>query len=325
MVNKYPAEYFDLLNKAIARELQVSVQYMLQHTKMEKIKRRVIQENILLESTTYDTLGGLLKKFAIEEMKHAAQIMERIYVLGGDATTIPTKILVGDSLKEFSTLDVKAEQEALELYDQIAKKANELGDVETKRMFERIYSEEEVHMLAFQDYTEIEAEPDMGEAPEAEWMNIFDDAYVALLNKALASEITAIIQYTNQHEKASREKARKKATSLEMTTDKNKEGVISDLLKPIFMQEMDHMEKISERIYQIKHEAVSNADPKPEIGAKVENFLLLDRKAESDAIILYRQIIAEATKRGDYFTKDMFEKIILDEEDHFWKFDEFMP
>jgi len=325
MTSKYPAEYFELLNKGVARELQVSVQYMLQHTKMEKLKRRVIQENLLLEATTYDTLGGMLRKFAIEEMKHAAQIMERIYILGGDATTKSTKVVVGDTLKEFSVLDVKAEEEALELYDQIVKKANELGDQETKRMFERIFSEEEIHLLAFQDYAEVESEPDMGEAPAAEWMNIFDDAYIKLLNKALASEITAIIQYTNQHEKASREKARKKVTSLEMATDKNKEGVVSDLLKPILMQEMDHMEKISERIYQIKKEAVSVPDPLPEIGAAAENFILLDRKAESDAIILYRQIIAEATKRGDHFTKDLFEKIILEEEDHFWKFDEFMP
>ena len=42
MVNK---ELLELLNQAVARELQVSVQYMLQHTKMEKILRKIKAEN----------------------------------------------------------------------------------------------------------------------------------------------------------------------------------------------------------------------------------------------------------------------------------------
>ena len=40
-------EYLDLLNKGVAREIQVSAQYLLQHTKMEKISRKVIPENII--------------------------------------------------------------------------------------------------------------------------------------------------------------------------------------------------------------------------------------------------------------------------------------
>ena len=42
------ADYLDLLNQAVSREIQVSLQYMLQHAKMEKILRKVIPENILL-------------------------------------------------------------------------------------------------------------------------------------------------------------------------------------------------------------------------------------------------------------------------------------
>ncbi len=65
------SEYISLLNQAISRELKVSVQYMLQHTKMEKLIRRVIPENILLEKTTYEAMGKFLKEIAIQEMKHA--------------------------------------------------------------------------------------------------------------------------------------------------------------------------------------------------------------------------------------------------------------
>ena len=38
---KITSEYIELLNKAVARELQVSVQYFLQHAKIEKIMRKV--------------------------------------------------------------------------------------------------------------------------------------------------------------------------------------------------------------------------------------------------------------------------------------------
>ena len=49
MIVKVTDEYLALLNRATARELQVSAQYMLQHTKMEKLRRKVIKENYLVE------------------------------------------------------------------------------------------------------------------------------------------------------------------------------------------------------------------------------------------------------------------------------------
>jgi len=87
MAVKVTPEYVDLLNRAVEREIAVSVQYILQHAKMEKLVRRTIPENILLDKTTYDAVGKFLKEIAIQEMKHAASIMERIYYLGGPATT----------------------------------------------------------------------------------------------------------------------------------------------------------------------------------------------------------------------------------------------
>jgi len=45
-----------------------------------------------LENTTYDEFGKSLKELAKEEMKHLAQIMGRIYILGGEATTKPDKL-----------------------------------------------------------------------------------------------------------------------------------------------------------------------------------------------------------------------------------------
>jgi len=145
-----------------------------------------------------------------------------------------------------------------------------------------------------------------------------------MLNKALAAEISAIVQYTNQHEKASQEKLRKKKAPLEVLKGTNKAEVVSDMLKPIFMDEMRHLEQIAERIYEIDFEAIADVDPKPEIGESVDDWLVLDRDAEDYAIVLYRGIIKKATEIGDIKTKRMFEKILEEEEAHYWQFDDYM-
>ncbi|MGB9841870.1 MAG: ferritin-like domain-containing protein [Candidatus Bathyarchaeales archaeon] len=319
------SEYFDLLNQAVSREIQVSIQYILQHAKMEKLMRKVIPENILLDKTTYEAVGKFLKEIAIQEMKHAADIMERIYYLGGSATTKSNKPVIGNSLSEFAKLDAKAEEEALVLYRKIIEAARAIGDVETREMFEKIYSQEEQHLFKFQEYVNMKDEPEGAETqPLSEWRKIFTDDYFVLLNRAVAAEISAIIQYTNQHEKASLLALREKVSPLEVVTENNKAKVISDLLKKIFMMEMEHLEKISERIYLLEGECTVTPDPLPQVGETAEDFVKLDQEAENIAIVLYRQIIAEALKRGDTATRRMFEDIVLQEEEHYWSFDDFL-
>jgi bacterioferritin len=298
---------------------------MLQHGKMEKLIRKCIAENILLDKTTYDAIGKFLREIAIEEMKHAAAAMERIYYLGGEATTKSGKVTVGNSLSEFAKLNVKAEEEALMLYRKIIEAAARMRDWETREMFEAIYSQEEKHMFKFQEYATMQDEVEGTPAvPLSEWRKIFTDDYYAMLNKAVQAEISAIIQYTNQHEKASLLVLRKKDTALEVIGETNKAAVVSKMLKEIFMMEMDHLEKISERIYLIEGEAVSTPDPLPQVGKNVDDFLKLDHEAENYAILLYRKIIAEALKVGDSKTRRLFEDIVSQEEEHYWRFDDYL-
>ena len=325
MAVKATSEYINLLNQAVSREIQVSIQYMLQHTKMEKLIQKVIPENILLDKTTYEAVGKFLKEIAIEEMKHAADIMERIYYLGGSATTKADNPVVGNSLSEIAKLDAKAEEEALVLYRKIIMAAREIGDRATRQLFQKIYKTEEEHLFKFQEYTNMKDETEGPETtPLSEWRKIFTDDYFALLNKAVASEISAIIQYTNQHEKASLMALREKVSALEVVTESNKAKVISDLLKTVFLVEMEHLEKISERIYLLGGECTVVPDPIPQVGANPEDFIVLDRQAENIAIVLYRQIIAEALKRGDTTTRRMFEDIVMQEEEHYWSFDDYL-
>jgi bacterioferritin len=318
------SDYIGLLNQAVSREIQVSIQYMLQHTKMEKLMRKEIPENILLDKTTYEVVGKFLKEIAIEEMKHAADIMERIYYLGGSATTKADKPVIGNSLSEFAKLGVAAEEEALALYRKIIKASRDVGDRTTRQLFQKIYQAEEEHLLKFQEYVDVKDEPEDSEPSVSEWRKIFTDDYFALLNKAVAAEISAILQYTNQHEKASLLALRKKVSALEVVTESNKAKVVSDLLKTVFLVEMDHLEKISERIYLLGGECTVVPDPIPQVGANTQDFITLDREAENTAILLYRQIIAEALKRGDTTTRNMFEEIVKQEEEHYWSFDDFL-
>jgi bacterioferritin (cytochrome b1) len=278
-----------------------------------------------MDKTTYEAVGKFLKEIAIEEMKHAANAMERIYYLGGEATTKSDKVTVGNSLSEFAKLGVKAEEEALMLYRKIIKAAGNLGDWETREMFEEIYAAEEKHLFKFQEYVNMQDEREGAPVvPLSEWRKIFTDGYYALLSKAVQAEISAIIQYTNQHEKASLLALRKKNTALEVVRESNKAEVVSKMLKEIFMVEMDHLEKISERIYLIEGEAAVDPDPMPKVGVDADDFLKLDHEAENYAILLYRKIIAEALKLGDTKTRRMFEDIVLQEEEHYWRFDDYL-
>ena len=121
----------DLLNKAIARELQVSIQYMWQHVQVMGVKAVSVQDKF--------------KSTAITEMKHAEKIAERLWYLGGVPTTKPAVIDVGKSLKDFLELNTKAEVEAIEMYQGIIELATKEKDITTAFMFKEILEDEEEH------------------------------------------------------------------------------------------------------------------------------------------------------------------------------------
>jgi len=121
----------EMLNDAIAREIAVSIQYMWQHVQVIGVKGIAVQDQF--------------KQTAITEMKHAESIAERLWYLDGTPTTKPALIQVGESLKEFLKLDVKAEVEAIHLYKKIIKQAQKENDVTTAFLFKKILEDEEAH------------------------------------------------------------------------------------------------------------------------------------------------------------------------------------
>lgn len=138
MAQKNKKDLKSLLNDAIAREIQVSVQYMWQHVQAFGLKGEVVK--------------GIFKKFAITEMKHAELIAERLVMLGGVPTTVPTPITIGKNVDEMLTLDKKAEEEAITMYKEIIALANKEGDYITANLFIGILADEEEHLASFESY-----------------------------------------------------------------------------------------------------------------------------------------------------------------------------
>lgn len=132
MVSK---EMLDMLNKAIARELQVAVQYMWQHVMWKGVKAFAVKDE--------------LKSIAITEMKHAEEIAERLAYLGGTPTTKPEPIFIGENLKEMIKRDQADEEGAIKLYKELIEMARKQGDDVTKRTFQKILADEEEHHDTF--------------------------------------------------------------------------------------------------------------------------------------------------------------------------------
>jgi len=135
MVQKASVKLTDMMQQAIAREIQVSVQYMWQHVMAKGLESAEIAE--------------VFEEVAMTEMKHAEKIAERIFYFDITPTTKPDPIKVGGTLKEMLKYDAKAEEEAIDLYKKIIKQASTEGDSTTRLLFEQILADEEDHHDTF--------------------------------------------------------------------------------------------------------------------------------------------------------------------------------
>jgi len=131
----------DMLNRGRARELSAILQYMAQHYE--------------LENQDFGKLAKVLKKTAIQEMKHAESFGERILFLGGVPTTKPdAEAKKGQSIAQICATGMTLEDEAAKMYNAAAVACSEAGDHVTKSLFERILAEEEDHFDMFRQIKE---------------------------------------------------------------------------------------------------------------------------------------------------------------------------
>ena len=108
-------QVIEVLAGALTEELGDVVQYMV-HAEM-------------CDNWGYKSLGGFTQKRAIEEMKHAEKLIERILFLEGapDVQTLP-KIEAGKDVGDQFTLDLKGEQTAIVSYNQGIATCTKAGD-----------------------------------------------------------------------------------------------------------------------------------------------------------------------------------------------------
>ncbi|MBI2863745.1 MAG: bacterioferritin [Chloroflexi bacterium] len=128
----------ELLNEARSRELTVIIQYMAQHYR--------------LESSGYGKLALKIKNIAIQEMKHAESLAERILFLGGVPTTKPdAPANQQQEISEMLQTDIGLEQQAIEMYNRAAQESGLQGDHVSATLFARLAEEEEDHLDEFQN------------------------------------------------------------------------------------------------------------------------------------------------------------------------------
>jgi bacterioferritin len=118
-----------LLNQALADELAAIFQYMWHHFQGEGIESSSIRD--------------LFRATALDEMRHAEVLAERITLLGGTPTHQPGPIKFGGDLRKMLKDDLDGEEEAVTFYRDAVKVCGD--DPTTRRLFETLLEDEERH------------------------------------------------------------------------------------------------------------------------------------------------------------------------------------
>jgi len=121
------------LNALLADELTAINQYMV-HSEM-------------CNNWRYERLHKATEKRAIEEMKHAEQLIARMLFLEGAPTVSKLNdIRIGPDVEAQFGIDHEAEVGAIAAYNAGIKQAVELGDNGTRELLESILKDEEAHI-----------------------------------------------------------------------------------------------------------------------------------------------------------------------------------
>jgi bacterioferritin len=130
---------------------------------------------------------------------------------------------------------------------------------------------------------------------------------IDLLNAARAREITAITQYMAQH----------------YELEDRDFGKLASKLKEIGIQEMKHGEDLAERILFLKGEPTTKPDAQIKKGQDIPEMLATDIALESQAIKMYNEAALICAEEKDQISKQLFEKLLGEEEEHLQVFENF--
>jgi bacterioferritin len=128
---------------------------------------------------------------------------------------------------------------------------------------------------------------------------------IALLNEARSRELTAISQYMAQH----------------YELEDKAFGKLAKKMKEIAIQEMKHAEALAERILFLKGEPTTKPDAAAQKGQEIPAMLATDISLENAAIKMYNEASLACAAEKDQISKELFEKLLAEEEAHFNFFD----
>lgn len=123
---------------------------------------------------------------------------------------------------------------------------------------------------------------------------------IDLLNEARARELAAILQYMVQH--------------YELENDDY--GKLAKVLKATAIAEMKHAETLGERILFLGGTPTSKPDGEAKKGQKIGEKIATDIKLEEEAIAMYNDSALACAEARDHVSKDIFEKLLKDEDAH---------
>ena len=124
-------QLLEALNEALSDEYAAIIQYMVHHVMGRGLASPAVAE--------------MFKAHAMDEMRHAYALIERIDLLGGEPAITVGPITVGGDLKKMVQDDLEGEYRAQEMYRRYIKLAVQEDDPVTRRLFEEILATEEGH------------------------------------------------------------------------------------------------------------------------------------------------------------------------------------
>jgi bacterioferritin len=128
---------------------------------------------------------------------------------------------------------------------------------------------------------------------------------IDLLNHAVADELQAVHQYMYFH----------------FHLDDQGLGPLSLLFKRIAIQEMGHVERLAERVLFLKGEVRMQAAGEVEPITEPEKMLAKATRMEEESAQAYNAAALQCGSKADSMSKQIFEQLVGDEEQHFDEFD----
>jgi bacterioferritin len=127
-----------------------------------------------------------------------------------------------------------------------------------------------------------------------------NETVIKELNSNLSDELSAIVQYIVQSEMCDNWGYKRLAA----------------ILKKRAIEEMTHAELLIERVIFLDGTPVVGVPLKPQAGTDVKSQLAIDLKDELDASAKYNNASRICREVGDNGTRELFEKLLKDEEAH---------